>query len=479
MQKQKKQLTKNKKKALATNIVILVITFLLLSAIVLAMYNVSLTLAKSLVTVGAIFVLLGSMAIYIYFTDNATMFNIRNMLSLCTMVLVSFALIMVLDNVASIVKIAPLALCALTVALVVSNHSGFISNFCVIMIYFVQSVVFGKDWELLQNSCYVLFAGLIVTIFAVFVMGKQYRRIVYITIGLILGVIASLCAVLTRFMFGTTIELSMFLIEVALAFCSGMFTVMLMFILLPIVERLYNVVSPFRFAEIATSNNALMQQLFETAPGTYNHSLIVANYCEACAGAIGVSPFLARTVAYYHDIGKMKSPKYFTENLATGENNPHDSLTPEASVAIIKGHAQYGLQLAKENKLPIEVQRAIVEHHGTMPIKFFYLKAKKYTDGDLPYDNYIYDGPRPTSKISAILMICDASEAALRSVGDATNAEELVDKIVAERMQFDQFSQCDITMREIDIIKSTIITTFLGIKHQRIKYPDVKLEDKN
>ena len=111
-----------------------------------------------------------------------------------------------------------------------------------------------------------------------------------------------------------------------------------------------------------------------------------------------------------------------------------------------------------------------------MPIKYFYLKAKKYTDGDLPYDGYCYDGPKPTSKIAAILMICDASEAALRAHGDRTNAEKIVDNIVAERLEFDQFSECDITMKEIDIIKSTIITTFCGIRHQRVSYPDIKLE---
>ena len=120
-----------------------------------------------------------------------------------------------------------------------------------------------------------------------------------------------------------------------------------------------------------------------------------------------------------------------------------------------------------------------MQHHGTMPLKYFYLKAKKYTDGDLPYDGYCYDGPKPTSKIAAMLMICDASEAALRAHGDRTNAEKIVDNIVAERLAFDQFSNCDITMKEIDIIKSTIITTFSGIRHKRVKYPEIVLEGEN
>ncbi len=191
--------------------------------------------------------------------------------------------------------------------------------------------------------------------------------------------------------------------------------------------------------------------------------------------AIGQSTVMARAAAYYHDIGKMRNPSYFSENQLGGVN-PHDSMTPEASVNMIKLHTANGLAIAKEYDLPKEVQAAIMEHHGTMPLKYFYLKAQKYTDGELPYDGYCYDGPKPTSKISAILMICDASEAALRSSGDKSKAETIVDSIVNERIAFEQFSECDITMKEIDIIKSTIITTFLGIRHKRVKYPDIKLQ---
>jgi membrane-associated HD superfamily phosphohydrolase len=171
-----------------------------------------------------------------------------------------------------------------------------------------------------------------------------------------------------------------------------------------------------------------------------------------------------------------EKPHVFQRNQTDGDN-PHDSLTPEASVNVLKAHATNGLLLAVENHLPVEVQRAIVEHHGTMPMKYFYLKAKKYTDGELAYTDYRYDGPKPTSKISAILMICDASEAALRSLGstDLAEVEALVDMIVEERMSFDQFSDCDITFKDLDIIKSTIITTYLGNKPPRDRYPKGKL----
>ncbi len=156
--------------------------------------------------------------------------------------------------------------------------------------------------------------------------------------------------------------------------------------------------------------------------------------------------------------------------------NLHDHLTPEASVAIIKSHTANGLAIAKEYGMPVEIQRAIMEHHGTMPVKYFYFKAQKYTDGKLDPTQYSYDGPKPTSKISALLMICDACEAALRASNDRSRAEEIVDNIVNERLMLDQFSDCDITMKEIDAIKSTIITTYLGIRHKRVKYPEINLK---
>ena len=297
----------------------------------------------------------------------------------------------------------------------------------------------------------------------------------YISVGIFLGLIAALCTAISCIMFDDNWSWANHGIKAALAFASGIIGVMLMFMLVPVFERLFKVSSVFRFSEIASSDNELMQKLFEKAPGTYNHSLTVATYVEECAMAIGQSAVMARAAAYYHDIGKMRNPSYFSEN-QLGGINPHDAMTPEASVNMIKLHTVNGLAIAKEYDLPKEVQAAIMEHHGTMPLKFFYYKAKKYTDGDLPYDGYCYDGPKPTSKISAILMICDASEAALRASGDKSKAEKIVDDIVNERLTFEQFSNCDITMKEIDIIKSTIITTFLGIRHKRIKYPEIKME---
>ena len=435
----------------------------------------ALTRTRITVQIATTALLLFTLGLYIYFADTQVMESTRKSLAMFATMIVSYLAIQLYNYQEELIYVVPFAMCSLIVSLIVSGKSGFFANFIVIMLCFMQSI----NW---QNNAtmsteiffYLLFSGVIEAVYASFVLGSHYRRARYVVMGFTLGIISAVCATISYFIFQDVFVWKDYARKVIYAACSGVVGVMLMFVIVPVFERLFNVVSVFRFSEIATSDNSLMRKLYEKAPGTYNHSLSVATYVEACAMAIGQNAVMARAAAYYHDIGKMKSPGYFTENQFGGVN-PHDSMTPEASVNMLQSHVTQGLAIAKEYGLPSEVQSAIVEHHGTMPMKYFYLKAQKYTDGQLAYDGYCYDGPKPRSKISAILMICDASEAALRASGDRSNAEQIVDGIVSERLHFDQFSECDITMKEIDIIKSTIITTFSGIRHKRVKYPEIKL----
>lgn len=425
----------------------------------------------------SITLLLISLALYCYFADTKTMTEIRNTIAMFTTMMICYVIVWAANLWETYgLYIVPFALCSLVLSLIVSGKCGFFANFVVVMIYFLQ----GINWQTnatvsTESYFYLLFGGVVEMVFASFVLGKDYRRFRYIVMGVLLGLVAAVCAAISYFMFVDEWNLTDFGIKIGCSFASGLIGTMLMFALVPVFEKIFKTTSVFRFSEIASSDNELMRKLFEKAPGTYNHSLTVATYVEACAMAIGQSAVMARAAAYYHDIGKIRNPDYFAENQLGGVN-PHDAMTPEASVNMIKLHTVNGLAIAKEYSLPKEVQAAIMEHHGTMPLKYFYLKAQKYTDGELPYDGYCYDGPKPSSKISAILMICDASEAALRASRDKSRAEEIVDGIVDERIAFDQFSNCDITMKELDIVKSTIITTFLGIRHERVRYPDVKLE---
>lgn len=458
--------------------------FIIFSTIALAVNHSHLAMEKVIVQLATTAMLLVSLALYVYFADRNVMESLRTTLAMFATMLVSYAVIMlsqlwVVNGINFGIYIVPLAMCSLVLSLIVSEKCSFFANFFIIILYFMQLINWRENATIATESFfYLLFSGVLQAVYASYMIGNHYRRLRYLTIGVMLSVIAGLTATISYLMFYEGWNWEEFGIKLVCSIGSGMVGVMLMFVLVPLFEKIFNVTSIFRFSEIATSDNELMRKLFEKAPGTYNHSLSVATYVEACAMAIGVSAVTARAAAYYHDIGKMKNPSYFVENQFSGVN-PHDSMTPEASVNVLKSHPLNGLAIAREYRLPKEVQNAIMEHHGTMPMKYFYWKAKKYTDGDLAYDGYCYDGPKPQSKISAILMICDASEAALRAQGERGDVEKIIDDIVNERIAFDQFSECDITMKELDIIKSTIITTFTGIRHKRVNYPDLTITNKD
>lgn len=254
------------------------------------------------------------------------------------------------------------------------------------------------------------------------------------------------------------------------------FSILLFIAILPVFEAVFAEYTPFRLRELTSDSAKLISRLKKNALGTYNHSIVVAQLAEACATAIGEDAELARTAAYYHDVGKLKNPEMFAENQT--EYNLHTELTPELSVDIIRSHTRDGAKLIKKYRLPEFFADVAVEHHGTLPIKYFYAKALKMSDGELNMANYSYSGPTPTSKIAAIIMLADTSEAAVRSLTDRSpeKVEALVSSLVAERINLDQFVNCNITMRELTIITSTIVSQLTGVYHSRVKYPKLVLK---
>ncbi len=246
--------------------------------------------------------------------------------------------------------------------------------------------------------------------------------------------------------------------------------------LLPVFEGLFSELTPFRLRELTSDHAKLISKLKTNAPGTYNHCVVVAQLAEMCATAIGEDSELARAAAYYHDVGKLKNPEMFAENQS--EYDLHKELTPELSVDIIRSHTRDGAKLIKKNRLPEFFADVAVQHHGTLPIKYFYAKALKMSDGELNIANYSYAGPTPTSKIAAIIMIVDAAEAATRSLPDRSpeKVEKLVNNLVEERMNQDQFVDCNITMRELTIIARTVVNGLTGVYHSRVAYPKLTLK---
>lgn len=245
-------------------------------------------------------------------------------------------------------------------------------------------------------------------------------------------------------------------------------------ILIYIYEKVFGLVSDVTLLELSNTNTKLLRDLNEKAPGTFQHSMQVANLAEAAANEIGANSMLVRTGALYHDIGKMLNPMYFIENQSTGVN-PHNDLSPRDSSKIITDHVIKGVELAKKYNLPDRIIDFIRTHHGTTSTYYFYKKEQELNpDTIVNIKNFQYQGPIPFSKETAILMMCDAAEAASKSIKipTAQTISDLIDKIIDKQMADNQFLNSDITFREIKVIKKVIKKKLMNIYHLRVEYPE-------
>ena len=245
-------------------------------------------------------------------------------------------------------------------------------------------------------------------------------------------------------------------------------------IIIYIYEKVFGLVSDVTLLELSNTNTKLLRELNEKAPGTFQHSMQVANLAEAAANEIGANSMLVRTGALYHDIGKMLNPMYFIENQSTGVN-PHNDLSPRDSTKIITDHVIKGVELAKKHNLPDRIIDFIRTHHGTSSTYYFYKKEQELNpDTKVDIKKFQYQGPIPFSKETAILMMCDAAEAASKSLKTPTaqSINDLIDKIIDKQMADNQFLNSDITFREIKVIKKVIKKKLMNIYHLRLEYPE-------
>ena len=245
-------------------------------------------------------------------------------------------------------------------------------------------------------------------------------------------------------------------------------------ILIYIYEKVFGLVSDVTLLELSNTNTKLLRELNEKAPGTFQHSMQVANLAEAAANEIGANSMLVRTGALYHDVGKMVNPMYFTENQTTGVN-PHHELSPRDSAKIITDHVIKGVEIAKKYKLPDRIIDFIRTHHGTSTTYYFLMKEREMNpDAEVDIKKFQYPGPNPFSKETAILMMCDAAEAASKSLKmpTAQSISDLIDKIIEKQMADNQFLNSDITFKEIETIKKIIKKKLLNMYHLRVEYPE-------
>ena len=250
---------------------------------------------------------------------------------------------------------------------------------------------------------------------------------------------------------------------------------------LPFFESTFDIVTNIKLLEMSNPNHPLMKRLLMEAPGTYHHSVMVANLAEVAAEEVGGNPVVARIGAYYHDIGKLKRPYFFGENQRGGDN-PHSKITPNLSTLIIVSHVKDGIELAKEYKVPKILQDMIEQHHGTTLVKYFYYTMKNSAENpeDIKEEDFRYPGPKPTTKEAGILMLADSVEAAVRSINEPTKGkiEAMVNNIIKDKLNSDQLVNCDLTLKDLEKIRKCFLKSLGAIYHQRIEYPTEKINKK-
>ena len=325
---------------------------------------------------------------------------------------------------------------------------------------------------IVPDSFEFIYLHIIAGIVTILTVSELYKRAnLFISVAQITGIY-----MLTYFAFSIIKEgnASQINLEYFILFALNGLLSFLAIILIYIYEKVFGLVSDVTLLELSNTNTKLLRELNEKAPGTFQHSMQVANLAEAAANEIGANSMLVRTGALYHDVGKMANPMYFVENQTTGVN-PHHELSPRDSAKIITDHVINGVEIAKKYKLPDRIIDFIRTLHGTSTTYYFLMKEKEMNpDTEVDIKKFQYQGPNPFSKETAILMMCDAAEAASKSlkIPTAQSISDLIDKIIDNQMSANQFLNSDITFKEIETIKKVIKKKLLNIYHLRVEYPE-------
>jgi len=266
------------------------------------------------------------------------------------------------------------------------------------------------------------------------------------------------------------------LFDLGAGFIGAAITATLVSVTLPFFEAAFDIATDIKLLELMEPNQPLLKEMIYKSPGTYHHSIVIGNLAEAAAEAINENPLLARVGAYYHDIGKAQKPEYFIENQRVNENK-HDRLSPSMSSLIITSHVKEGAEMARQQKLPSVIVDIIRQHHGTSLITYFYQKARELQPlMPLAEQAFRYPGPRPRTKVAAIVMLADAVEAASRTLGEPTpqRIQGLTNSVITRIFLDDQLSMCDLTLKDLREIAKSFNMILAGIYHHRIDYPGVE-----
>ncbi|WP_406242269.1 HD family phosphohydrolase [Tissierella carlieri] len=398
---------------------------------------------------------------YIYLFNNEILYNNRLLILL---IIILSSIIICKEMYLISPYIMPVATAALLISMLIEPKLGLLVN---MFLSFFLGFILRLDASTI--TMYMISGGI-----AALIAIKQEQRYNILLNGFIVGAINLLA--LTSFKLAKGVGGIDSVTTAGYSFLNGIIAAILTLGSLPVWENAFSVLTTLKLLELSNPNQPLLKKLLLEAPGTYHHSILVGNLSEAAAESISANPLLARVASYYHDIGKTIRPYYFAEN-QFGMENPHNKLQPMQSTTIITSHTIDGMALGKEKKLPKEIIDIIEEHHGNTAVAYFYYKAKELDkDIDISIDAFRYKGRKPQTKEAAIVMLADSSEAAVRSMKDLTKEkiEDMVRKVVQGKLKDEQLDECNVTLKEIEIIIHSFVNVLTGIYHDRIEYPNVE-----
>lgn len=435
---------------------------------------------KPFIGLGVLILLILAGVVYYFEKKDVPFLKKNNSLLLYCII---FAITMLLMKIVSLFQkidytyigyIAPVAMGAMLVKLLLNERLAILTSMIFAVcgsVIFNEGVTGGFNFSI---GIYYLFGCLTAVLF----LGEHNLRSKILQAGLFvsgMNVLVITALMLIRNGGYSNIEIGSYFI---MACVAGLVASVLTVGFMPFFETGFGILSTMKLIELSNPNHPLLRKILTETPGTYHHSVMVANLSESACEAIGANGLLARVGAYYHDVGKTKRPQYFIENQMNIEN-PHNKLSAQLSKNVILAHVTDGVELLKKNKMPKEFIDIAEQHHGTTLLKYFYHQAKE--SNDMIYEEeFRYPGPKPQTKEIAIISIADSVEAAVRSMSNPTpdKIEKLVRSIISGRLQDKQLDECDLTLKEIDIIAKSFCESLKGIFHSRIEYPELTKKQK-
>lgn len=421
-----------------------------------------------------IFILLQMLFMYILFdrSGNPLVTKRKHLLVTVIVYLISIIIMLLLNLVTDnfdvmISFLFPTAMATMLVKMLANDKAASVVT---VLTAASAGVIFQQSYaSVLQMdiALYILFGGF----GALYFMRNMEKRTHLLHSVAIVTVINLLFVAFYLLMAQASLSFREILFYIGAAVISGLLSGALTMGLMPFFESAFGILSTMKLIELSNPNHPLFKKILTETPGTYHHSVMVANLAEASCEAIGADGLLARVASYYHDVGKTRRPLMFIENQISGVN-PHDSMSPEKSAEIITAHTIEGAELLKKHKMPKEIIDIALQHHGTSALKYFLFKAKEQGK-DLNEVVFRYVGPKPQTKEAAVISVADSVEAAVRSMKEP-NPEKIhqcIHAIIQDRLQDDQFDECDISIKELKIIEEVLGETLNGIFHSRIEYP--------